>query len=197
MDQIRHAAGCFPDPDRDPYVGCCCGATVVAARAGRAAAAAADLETLADELATSGQTSARGAAERITAAVARVREHLEPPPVAVHGTSAAPLHREQAEAITRDLAIARHEFGADTPHAWWAPGMALHLSEESRPGRGHDVLWSYVDGDHAVTGTVDVYGHGGFSVATLEFIHSDDDPDCSCSRCERNRRLEEIADGNG
>lgn len=196
MPQIRHAAGCSPDPDRDPYVGCRCGATIVAARADRAAAAADDLEALAAELAASGQASGRGAAERITAAVARVREHLDPPPAAAHGTSAAPLHREQVEAITRDLGIARHEFGVDTPHAWWAPGVALHLSEEARPGRGHDVLWSYVDGDHAVTGTVDVYGHGGFSVATLDFVHSDADEDCPCSRCARMRRFEEIADQN-
>ena len=25
--ETQHAEDCLPDPDRDPYVGCCCGAT--------------------------------------------------------------------------------------------------------------------------------------------------------------------------
>ncbi|WP_251153743.1 hypothetical protein [Cellulosimicrobium sp. Marseille-Q4280] len=191
---IHHAGGCSPDPDRDPYIGCRCGATIVDARTQRAAAAADDLEALAHELAASGQASGRAQAERITAALARVREHLDPPATAAAGTKASLVNREQAEAISRDLTIARHEFSVDAPHSWWGPGMALHLAEESRPGRGHDITWSYVDGDHAVTGHVDVYGHGGFSVATVDFVHSDDFEDCDCRRCTRARRVEEAAD---
>jgi hypothetical protein len=193
MPPIRHAGGCSPDPDRDPYVGCRCGATVVAARLARAEAAVADLEAAAGELAASGLASSRAQSDRITASLALVREHIEPPAISAPGTRGALVNREQAEAIVRDLAIARGEFSVDAPHSWWSPGLTLHLAEESRPGRGHDITWSYVDGDHAVTGHVDPYGHGGFSVATLEFVHSDDEEECDCHRCSPARRAEEAA----
>jgi uncharacterized protein YlxP (DUF503 family) len=57
----------------------------------------------------------------------------------------------------------------------------IHYNEEYRPGRGHDIRIDYIDADYAVTGYMDVYGSTSLSVATVTFIHQDED--CDCSMC--------------
>ena len=38
--------------------------------------------------------------------------------------------------------------------------FSIRYDDESRPGRGHNISVSYIDGDHAVAASIDVYGNG-------------------------------------
>lgn len=60
--------------------------------------------------------------------------------------------------------------------------FTIHYMEESRPGRGHDIRFNYIDADYAVSGYMDVYGSTALGVATVNFIHQEED--CDCSMCE-------------
>jgi len=59
--------------------------------------------------------------------------------------------------------------------------FSFHYMEESRPGRGNDIRFNYIDADYAVSGYMDVYGNGSLGVATVHFIHQDEE--CDCSMC--------------
>lgn len=66
----------------------------------------------------------------------------------------------------------------------------LTYKDEVRPGRGHDVIVNYVDGEHVVIAYVDVYGNGdGASIGSVEWIHEASNDDCSCTTCERSEFL--------
>jgi hypothetical protein len=59
--------------------------------------------------------------------------------------------------------------------------LAIQFQGEVRPGRGRDVAFLYADGDHIVTGTLDVYGNGsGLTVGEATWTHSGSDDECVC-----------------
>ena len=59
--------------------------------------------------------------------------------------------------------------------------FTFHYLEEVRPGRGHDIRFNYIDGDYAVSGYMDVYGSRSLYVATVDYIHQEED--CGCTLC--------------
>lgn len=72
-------------------------------------------------------------------------------------------------------------------------GWAVHYSEETRPGRGHFVNATYVDGEVFAQVLMDVYGYPNVSVAVLTWIHSDSNEECDCGVCEAERATEEAS----
>lgn len=60
--------------------------------------------------------------------------------------------------------------------------FTIFYEEEYRPGRGHRIRFNYVDGDHAISGFMDVYGDTSLAVGTVDWIHNDSG-DCNCSMC--------------
>lgn len=61
------------------------------------------------------------------------------------------------------------------------------LAEEVRPGRGHFVDATWLDGEHFVQIRMDVYGGPSVSVAALDWIHSDSSEECECDLCVAER----------
>ncbi len=57
-------------------------------------------------------------------------------------------------------------------------------SEEARPGRGHFINATYVDGEVFAQVLMDVSGYPSVSIARLDWIHADSDEECDCEPCE-------------
>ncbi len=57
-------------------------------------------------------------------------------------------------------------------------------SEESRPGRGHALNATYVDGEVFAQVLMDVYGYPNVSIATLDWVHADSNEECDCGCLE-------------
>ena len=60
-------------------------------------------------------------------------------------------------------------------------------AEETRPGRGHHVNATFVDGEIFAQILMDVYGYPSTSFAALDWIHADSDEECDCGPCEAER----------
>lgn len=72
----------------------------------------------------------------------------------------------------------RHQFG-------------IVYANELRPGRGHDIIAFYGDGEHIVQALIDVYGNGyGPAIGEVTWIHSGADEECDCAPCTQQRDLE-------
>lgn len=63
----------------------------------------------------------------------------------------------------------------------------VHWHEETRPGRGHAINATYIDGDIFAQILMDVYGYPDVSFAELIWVHADTDEECTCKRCQRER----------
>lgn len=75
--------------------------------------------------------------------------------------------------------------GAPVPegiHRW---SVAYH--DETRPGRGHFIDATYVDGEQFAQIQMDVYGQPVTSFAYLTWVHSSADEECDCEPCEAER----------
>lgn len=64
----------------------------------------------------------------------------------------------------------------------------VRYAEESRPGRGHHINATYVDGEVFAQVLMDVYGYPNVSIAFLDWLHADSDEECGCDPCERYRQ---------
>lgn len=64
-------------------------------------------------------------------------------------------------------------------------------AEETRPGRGHFVNATWVDGEVFAQVLMDVYGQPNVSIADLSWVHADSDEECACDPCERERAAED------
>lgn len=69
----------------------------------------------------------------------------------------------------------------------------VHYAEETRPGRGHFVDATYLDGEVFAQVQMDVYGHPNVSWALLTWVHADANEECDCDPCEAERALEASA----
>lgn len=59
--------------------------------------------------------------------------------------------------------------------------------DEIRPGRGRDFSAFYCDGEILAQITMDPYGAGDESIASLQWFHASADEECTCSMCTKNR----------
>lgn len=74
---------------------------------------------------------------------------------------------------------------AESVHSW-----DVIYSEETRPGRGHHINATYVDGEIFAQILMDVYGYPNVSFAELDWIHADSNEECACEPCEAERLAE-------
>ena len=66
----------------------------------------------------------------------------------------------------------------------------VHYAEETRPGRGHFIDATYLDGEVFAQVLMDVYGYPNVSWARLDWIHADSNEECGCDPCEAEREAE-------
>lgn len=76
--------------------------------------------------------------------------------------------------------------GYRLPHDIASWDVVYH--EETRPGRGHQVNATYLDGEVFAQVLMDVYGYPNISIATLDWIHADSNEECDCSSCIAERK---------
>lgn len=88
----------------------------------------------------------------------------------------------QQKRITETATDLRDYWGLDC--AVW-PNIAPE--PESRPGRGHDLVCFWGDGEQVATLYADPYGNGPLVVSYITVIHNDSDDECSCQRCASER----------
>jgi len=72
----------------------------------------------------------------------------------------------------------------------WTPypsSWSTVFQEETRPGRGHDIRITYLDGEHVAFIHLDPYGNGSMGVAEVDWLHSTSDEECGCDPCEKQR----------
>jgi len=87
-------------------------------------------------------------------------------------------------------AIARlTECGATVP--WDIANWDVIYAEETRPGRGHFINATFLDGEVFAQVLMDVYGYPTVSFATLDWVHADSNEECDCEVCEREREDDE------
>lgn len=102
---------------------------------------------------------------------------------AVLGASQGPsLTDAQAKAWPQAIARLREHYDSipDRISSW-----DVVYAEETRPGRGHHINATWVDGEVFAQILMDVYGYPNISVAALSWIHADSDEECACAPCER------------
>jgi hypothetical protein len=85
----------------------------------------------------------------------------------------------QAKAWEEDVRPVLVRHGIDGLRSW-----NLHWAEEVRPGRGHFLNATYVDGEHFAQVLMDVYGSPTVSVAELNWVHADSDEEMECRTCD-------------
>jgi len=66
-------------------------------------------------------------------------------------------------------------------------------SEETRPGRGHFVNATFIDGEVFAQILMDVYGYPTAAFAQLNWVHADDDEECDCAPCVAAREADEVS----
>jgi hypothetical protein len=59
----------------------------------------------------------------------------------------------------------------------------VDYAEEARPGRGHFVSATYLDGEIFAQVMMDVHGYPSVYIAQLDWIHSDANEECDCEPC--------------
>jgi hypothetical protein len=96
------------------------------------------------------------------------------------------LKEKQIAAL--DKGLKRAEAITGTSLATWD----IVFREETRPGRGHDLIAWTGDSDYVVTQYLDPYGNGPLVVCTIDVIHNDSDEDhfneygvCECREGEQ------------
>ena len=91
---------------------------------------------------------------------------------------APPFTERQTKAWREDVApiLERHGIAG-------LPNWNLHWYEETRPGRGHYLNATYLDGEHFAQVLMDVYGYPTVSVAVLDWVHADSDEELECETC--------------
>lgn len=63
----------------------------------------------------------------------------------------------------------------------------VHYAAEVRPGRGHYVNATFLDGEVFAQVLMDVYGYPDVSWAQLDWVHADANEECGCGPCEAER----------
>lgn len=75
----------------------------------------------------------------------------------------------------------------------------ISFAEESRPGRGHAINATYLDGEVFAQILMDVYGYPTVSIAILDWVHADSNEECECAPCVAERadeaEAEAVAEG--
>lgn len=66
-------------------------------------------------------------------------------------------------------------------------------SEENRPGRGHFINATYVDGEVFAQILMDVYGYPNVSLAFFSWVHADSNEECDCEPCIAQQEAEDAA----
>lgn len=59
--------------------------------------------------------------------------------------------------------------------------------EETRPGRGHFIDATLIDGEVFAQILMDVYGYPNVSIAAFDWLHADSNEECDCEPCEVER----------
>lgn len=75
----------------------------------------------------------------------------------------------------------------DIDSYWWT----LDWKDELRPGRGHDLVAQWCDGECLAFIHMDVYGNGSVSVAEVHWLHNGADEECDCEHCTAEREADE------
>lgn len=60
---------------------------------------------------------------------------------------------------------------------------SVRYGEETRPGRGHHIDATFIDGEAFAQVLMDVYGYPSVSWASLEWVHADANEECDCDAC--------------
>lgn len=89
------------------------------------------------------------------------------------------------EAVKRARKHAAYSHIPEDVRSW-----SCDWADETRPGRGHHLNATYLDGDVFVQVLMDVYGYPTVSVAALDWIHADSDEECACDPCIEERATE-------
>jgi hypothetical protein len=64
--------------------------------------------------------------------------------------------------------------------------LIIHYEPESRPGRGHDIVVAYINGDNVISDRIDVYGHGNPYIGRVEWIHEGSECENEdCTPCQK------------
>lgn len=100
-------------------------------------------------------------------------------PAELHAAAQPTFTERQARAWEQDVRPVLDRHGIADLSSYWN----LHWSEEVRPGRGHFLNATYVDGEHFAQVLMDVYGCPTISVAQLDWIHADSDEEMECETC--------------
>lgn len=72
-----------------------------------------------------------------------------------------------------------------------ASNWSIVHANEIRPGRGHFINATFIDGEVFAQVTMDVYGHPDVSIAFLEWVHADGNEECDCNPCRTERYAED------
>ncbi|MGW6121479.1 hypothetical protein ACWFRF_20725 [Nocardia sp. NPDC055165] len=92
----------------------------------------------------------------------------------------ADLTARQTEELAALLALAQ-EHGVDIDDV---SAFVIGYQPEERPGRGHDIRVAYVDGEHAISAYIDVYGRTTVGIGAVDWLHREgDDGDDECELC--------------
>ncbi len=75
----------------------------------------------------------------------------------------------------------------DPQSYWWT----IDWKDEIRPGRGHDLVAHWCDGEHLAFIHMDVYGNGSVSVAEVTWLHESASEECDCEHCTAEREADE------
>ncbi len=105
------------------------------------------------------------------------------------GTKTLTARQEAAwpEAIARLIECGAEGIAPDI-RSW-----SVQWHEESRPGRGHFINATYIDGEIFAQVLMDVYGYPNVPFAELHWIHADSNEECTCPRCQREQAEHEDA----
>lgn len=69
--------------------------------------------------------------------------------------------------------------------------LAWNVQDEHRPGRGHDIEVSAVDGEHMAWLSIDPYGNGHDGWGMVTVVHNSAADECSCEDCTDFRRADD------
>ena len=91
------------------------------------------------------------------------------------------MTERQVKALAKRIEEAKLHGAEISAYQPWSDNWHIRFADEVRPGRGQDLSAVWVDGDHVVVISLDVYGGGRMDVAEANFIHSGEE--CQCDIC--------------
>jgi len=91
----------------------------------------------------------------------------------------AALTDRQRKALDEAITEARDVYGVEIRGV---SDLSFRFEEETRPGRGCDMHFTYADGDHVISGGLDVYGHGYLCVGEVDWTHNSSADECDCGK---------------